>query len=372
MSEKVLVIGGAGFIGSHTVDVLIEEGFNVTILDNFSERVHRGKLPDYLNAKAQLVVGDVRNKEELALCLKDVSYVYNFASYQDYMTDFSSFFSTNAVGTALLYELIVNERVPIKKVIIASSQFVQGEGVYKNKTGKLFYPEPRSKTNLDNGIWDHYEKNGEILDWQWTNESYSKPTNSYSISKHSQELIGINLGRQYEIPTVMLRYSIVQGSRQSFYNTYSGACRIFCLHFEKDIPPVIYEDGMMCRDFVNIHDAVKANLLVLKRDEANWEIFNIGGGKSYTILDFVSEVAKCFGKTSIVPNLSGKYRLGDTRNACSDISKIRALNWEPKNSITESILDYVDYMKSSKIPNGLIEESIKSMTNSGVIRKAKV
>ena len=135
---------------------------------------------------------------------------------------------------------------------------------------------------------------------------------------------------------------------------------------------MIYEDGMMCRDFVNIHDAVKANLLVLKRDEANWEIFNIGGGKSYTILDFVSEVAKCFGKTSIVPNLSGKYRLGDTRNACSDISKIRALNWEPKNSITESILDYVDYMKSSKIPNGLIEESIKSMTNSGVIRKAKV
>jgi dTDP-L-rhamnose 4-epimerase len=372
MSEKVLVIGGAGFIGSHTVDVLIEEGFNVTILDNLSERVHRGKLPDYLNSKAQLVVGDVTNREDLALCLKDVSYVYNFAAYQDYMTDFSSFFSTNAVGTALLYELIVNERVPIKKVIIASSQFVQGEGVYKNKTGKLFYPEPRSKTNLDNGIWDHYEKNGEILDWQWTNESYSKPTNSYSISKHSQELIGINLGRQYEIPTVMLRYSIVQGSRQSFYNTYSGACRIFCLHFEKDIPPVIYEDGMMCRDFVNIHDAVKANLLVLKRDEANWEIFNIGGGKSYTILDFVSEVAKCFGKTSIVPNLSGKYRLGDTRNACSDISKIRALNWEPKNSITESILDYVDYMKSSKIPNGLIEESIKSMTNSGVIRKAKV
>ena len=372
MSEKVLVIGGAGFIGSHTVDVLIEEGFNVTILDNLSERVHRGELPDYLNSKAQLVVGDVTNREDLALCLKDVSYVYNFAAYQDYMTDFSSFFSTNAVGTALLYELIVNERVPIKKVIIASSQFVQGEGVYKNKTGKLFYPEPRSKTNLDNGIWDHYEKNGEILDWQWTNESYSKPTNSYSISKHSQELIGINLGRQYEIPTVMLRYSIVQGSRQSFYNTYSGACRIFCLHFEKDIPPVIYEDGMMCRDFVNIHDAVKANLLVLKRDEANWEIFNIGGGKSYTILDFVSEVAKCFGKTSIVPNLSGKYRLGDTRNACSDISKIRALNWEPKNSITESILDYVDYMKSSKIPNGLIEESIKSMTNSGVIRKAKV
>ena len=372
MSEKVLVIGGAGFIGSHTVDVLIEEGFNVTILDNLSERVHRGELPDYLNSKAQLVVGDVRNKEELALCLKDVSYVYNFAAYQDYMTDFSSFFSTNSVGTALLYEVIVNERIPIKKVIIASSQFVQGEGVYKNKAGKLFYPGPRPKTDLDNGLWDHYEKKGEKLDWEWTSENYSNPTNSYSISKHSQELISLNLGRQYEIPTVVLRYSIVQGSRQSFFNTYSGACRIFCLHYEKDISPLIYEDGMMCRDFVNINDAVKANLLVLKIDEANWKILNIGGGKSYSILEFSSEVAKCFGKTHIEPKLPGQYRLGDTRNACSDISKIRALGWEPKNSITESILDYIDYMKNRKIPDSLIEDSIKSMINSGVVRKAKV
>tara|TARA_B100000315_G_C14512709_1_gene557735 strand:- start:1025 stop:1411 length:387 start_codon:yes stop_codon:yes gene_type:complete len=128
----------------------------------------------------------------------------------------------------------------------------------------------------------------------------------------------------------------------------------------------------MCRDFVNINDAVKANLLVLKLDEANWEILNIGGGKAYTILEFASEVAKCFGKTHIEPNLPGKYRLGDTRNACSDISKLRALGWEPKNSVTESILDYIDYVKRNRIPDGLIEESIKSMTNSGVIRKAKV
>ena len=372
MSERVLVIGGAGFIGSHTVDALIEEGYNVTILDNLSERVHRGKLPVYLNSKAKMVVGDVRNKEDLASCLKNVSYVYNLAAYQDYMTDFSSFFSTNSVGTALLYEVIVNEKFPIKKVIIASSQFVQGEGVYRNKAGKLFYPGPRQKTDLDNGIWDHYDKNGEKLEWEWTTENYSKPTNSYSISKHSQELIGMNLGKQYEIPTVILRYSIVQGSRQSFFNTYSGACRIFCIHYEKDIPPVIYEDGKMCRDYINIQDVVDANLLVQEKNEANWKVFNVGGGESYTTLEFADAVAKCFGKTDIVPELSGKYRFGDTRNACSDITRLKALNWEPKRSIAESIFDYIDYLRRSKIPEGLLEEAVRLMGNSGVIRKAKL
>jgi len=369
MSRKVLVIGGAGFIGSHTVDALVEEGLDVVILDSLRDRIHRGKKPRYLNPKAKLIIGDIRDKDVLAFCLKDVDYIYDFAAYQDYMTDFSEFFSTNAVGTAHLYELILEKQIPVKKIIIASSQFVQGEGIYKDSNDQLYYPRLRLDENLKKGIWDFYNNDVARLKWQWTSEDYSQPTNSYSISKFTQEMIGMNLGRQYNIPTVVLRYSIVQGSRQSFYNTYSGACRIFCLHYENDIPPVIYEDGKMYRDFVNINDVVKANIIVLNKNKANGQIFNIGGGKAYTVLEFAEEVAKCYNKRDIQPNIPGEYRLGDTRHACSDISKIKTLGWEPEQSIRDSILDYIEYLESNEIPPALLTEATRNLRRSGVVKK---
>ena len=248
------MIGGAGFIGSHTVDALLDLGLDVVVLDSLNERIHRGKKPNYSNPKAEFIIGDIRDKSLLTRCLERVNYVYNFAAYQDYLTDFSEFFSINSVASSLIYEVIVEKKLKIEKVIIASSQFVQGEGRYSDSNGNFFYPRSRLDKDLKKGIWDFYNDDNEKLDWSWTSEEYSQPTNSYSMSKFSQEMIGINLGRQYDIPTVVLRYSIVQGSRQSFFNTYSGACRIFCLHYENNISPVIFEDGKMCRDFVNIND----------------------------------------------------------------------------------------------------------------------
>jgi|TARA_B100002003_G_scaffold225295_1_gene231219 dTDP-L-rhamnose 4-epimerase len=369
MSEKVLVIGGAGFIGSHTVDALLKEGMDVVILDNLRDRIHRGEIPYYLNPKAQLIIGDIRDPAVLSSSLQDVSYIYDFAAYQDYMTDFSAFFSTNAVGTALLYELILEKEISVKKIIIASSQFVQGEGIYTDSNGNLFYPKSRLDKDLKKGFWDFFNDKDEKLDWQWTTEDYSQPTNAYSMSKFTQEMIGMNLSRQYDIPTVILRYSIVQGSRQSLYNTYSGACRIFCLHYYNDIPPVIYEDGMMCRDFVNINDVVNANIIVLNNDKANGQIFNIGGGKAYTVIEFAEEVAKCFNKTDIRPIIPGEYRLGDTRHACSDISKMKKFGWEPNQSVRDSILDYIEYLHRNEIPSGILSETIRKMRSSGVIKK---
>ena len=369
MSERVLVIGGAGFIGSHTVDALLDLGLDVVVLDSLNERIHRGKKPDYSNPKAEFIIGDIRDKSLLTRCLESVNYVYNFAAYQDYLTDFSEFFSINSVGSSLIYEVIVEKKLQIKKVIIASSQFVQGEGIYSDSNGNYFYPRSRLDKDLKNGIWDFYNDDNEKLDWSWTSEEYSQPTNSYSMSKFSQEMIGINLGRQYDIPTVVLRYSIVQGSRQSFFNTYSGACRIFCLHYENNIPPIIFEDGKMCRDFVNINDVVSANIIALNKDEVNGEIFNIGGGKAYTVLEFAEEVAKCYEKTDIQPNIPGEYRLGDTRHACSDISKMKKFGWEPNQSVRDSILDYIEYLHRNEIPSGILSETIRKMRSSGVIKK---
>ena len=216
---------------------------------------------------------------------------------------------------------------------------------------------------LDNSaIVSITDKDGTII---YCNDMFCK------ISKYSQELIAMNLGERYGIPSVALRYSIVQGSRQSFYNAYSGACRIFSLSYYFDKAPTVYEDGLMNRDFVNIHDVVDANLLVLEKEKANGNVYCVGGGKAYTILEFAKTVAKVFGKEHIKPNIPGEYRFGDTRNACSDISKIKKLGWKTKCTIEDSIQEYKEYLEEQTDIEDILEYAEKNMKSLKVIRKVK-
>ncbi len=367
----VLVTGGAGFIGSHTVDRLLSLGYDVRILDNLQKPVHLKGKPSYLPAEAEFIEGDVRDKNTFRKALKNVEYVFHLAAYQDYLPDFSTFFHVNSVGNALLYEIAVEEKLPLKKIIVASSQFVNGEGIYKSKSGKFFYPKGRTNEQLKKADWNFRDENGEVLEWQWTPETYASPPNQYAISKYSQELMSLNLGERYNIPSVAMRYSIVQGSRQSFYNMYSGACRIFSLSYYFDKPPVVYEDGMMMRDFVNVHDVVDANILAMKDDRANYNAFNVGGGKEYSVLEFTNIVAKEFGKENIKPLVPGEYRFGDTRNACSDISKLKSLGWSPKRTAEDSVKEYVAYLKQQNDIDDIIDYANKTMKNLNVVRKSK-
>ena len=366
---KALVIGGAGFIGSHTVDALINNGIEVRILDNLQKPVHQNGVPGYLNPRAELVIGDICNRKILESCLLDVDYVYNFAAYQDYLPYFSQFFQTNCVGNALIYEIALDKKLNLKKIIVASSQFVNGEGVYKNQSGKLYYPLMRDEKNLKEGIWDHLDEDGNKLSWCPTDENYSNPPNQYALSKHSQEKMSINFGLRYQIPTTTLRYSIVQGERQSFYNTYSGALRIFSMFYNFKKAPTIYEDGLMIRDFVNIHDVVRANILVLENEDSNFETYNVGGGQEISIKNFCRTVAKVFDCEDLPLEIPGKYRFGDTRNAFSDISKIKNIGWKPRNSTEFSVESYYNYMKSSDISEDILKESIKTMKKLNVVRE---
>lgn len=366
----VLVTGGAGFIGSHTVDRLLELGYNVRILDNLQKPVHMKGKPDYIHKDAEFILGDVRDKATVREALQNVDFVFHFAAYQDYLPDFSTFFHVNSVGTALIYEVAVEEHLNIKKIIVASSQFVNGEGIYKSKNGKFHYPRRRSNGQLEKGIWDFFDEEGEILQWQWTPETYASPPNQYAISKYSQELMSLNFGERYRIPSTVLRYSIVQGSRQSFYNLYSGACRIFSLSYYFDKPPIIYEDGLMMRDFVNVHDIVDANILVLQDDKADYNVYCVGGGISYSIIEFAGIVAHAFNKENIKPRITGEYRFGDTRNACSDISKIKELGWLPTRTASDSVKEYVDYLKGQTDINDILEFTEKNMKKMNVVRKS--
>jgi len=367
----VLVTGGAGFIGSHTVDRLIKLGYEIRILDNLQKPVHLKGKPDYIPKESEFILGDVRDRETIENALKGVDYVFHFAAYQDYLPDFSTFFHVNSVGTALIYEIAAAKNLPIKKIVVASSQFVNGEGIYKSKTGKLYYPKRRTNRQLEKGEWDFTDENGGKLEYIWSPETYACPPNQYAISKYSQELMALNFGERYNIPSVALRYSIVQGSRQSFYNMYSGACRIFSLSYFFDKAPTIYEDGMMLRDFVNVHDVVDANILVMQDEGANYQSFNVGGGRAYTVKEFAEIVAKEFGKEDIEPKITGEYRFGDTRNACSDISKLKSLGWSPKRTANDSVKEYIEYLKAQTDIQDILDYAEKTMKNLNVVRKSE-
>jgi len=367
---KVLVTGGAGFIGSHTVDALLREGYEVKILDNLSKPVHLKGRPKYIPRGIEFIDGDVRCKDDFEKAMKGVEAIYHFAAYQDYLTDFGKFFDVNSRGTALLYEVIVGKRLPIKKVVIASSQAVMGEGLYKCSKDGLVYPSIRDNEQLSRGQWEiKCPLCGGNIDYQASNESAVNPQNQYAVSKYTQELISINLGRRYNIPTVCMRYSIVQGPRQSFYNAYSGAARIFCLSLYFDKAPTIYEDGKQIRDYVNIEDVVRANLLVLIDNRADFEVFNVGGGKVITAIELYNIVSQVF-KKKIPPRITGEYRFGDTRHIFSDISKLQRLRWQPKYDARKSIADYKQWLESSSNLKDVLEYTKKQLKKQNVIRSS--
>jgi len=274
----------------------------------------------------------------------------------------------NSVGTALIYELIVEYSLPIKKIIVASSQAVMGEGQYKCEEHGYFKPNLRKEDDLKKGIWDiKCPQCDEVAAFQLSDESVINPNNQYALSKYSQEQIAINLGRQHKIPSVALRYSIVQGPRQSFSNAYSGAMRIFSLSLFHDHTPIIYEDGEQIRDFINIHDVVDANLLMLESSSTDYNVYNVGGGVPYTVNKFYERLASAYN-SDVVPSRNGNYRFGDTRNIVSDISKIKKLGWSPRRDLDESILSYKEYLEKESPKDNVLNKALETMKSLSVVR----
>jgi dTDP-L-rhamnose 4-epimerase len=367
---RILVTGGAGFIGSHTCDRLLALGHDVVVLDALTLPVHREGKPAYLSSGVDFYTGDTRNRDLLANLLRRVDAVYHFAAYQDYLPDFSRFSDVNVVSTALLYEIIVAERLDIERVVVASSQSAMGEGLYRCPADGDQVPGMRPETALATGQWDiPCPVCGGPLEMQATPERISNPQNAYGMSKLGEEMVAVNLGRRYGIPTAALRYSIVQGPRQSVYNAYSGACRIFCLSYLQHIAPTLYEDGEAIRDFVNIDDVVDANVLVLQDDRAVGRVFNVGGGQAVTTREFSDIVMRHYGSDQ--PGVvTGEYRFGDTRHILSDISALAALGWKPQRTSAESVAAYAAWLKGMDGLDGVLAEANARMRSLGVVRKA--
>jgi dTDP-L-rhamnose 4-epimerase len=367
---RVLVTGGAGFIGSHTCDRLLARGHDVVVLDALTVPVHRNGRPAYLSPEANFYQGDTRNRDLVTNLLRRVDAVYHFAAYQDYLPDFSRFSDVNVVSTALLYEIIVAERLDLARVVVASSQSAMGEGLYRCPADGEQTPGMRPENALAAGQWDiPCPVCGGPLELQVTPERISNPQNAYGMSKLGEEMVAVNLGRRYGIPTVALRYSIVQGPRQSVYNAYSGACRIFCLSYLLGTAPTLYEDGGAIRDYVNIDDVVDANVLVLEDDRAPGRVFNVGGGKGVTTREFADIVKRHYGSDQ--PGVvTGEYRFGDTRHIVSDIRALRGLGWEPRHTPADSVAAYAAWLKGMDGLDEVLAEANARMRALGVVRRS--
>ena len=398
---KVLVTGGAGFIGSWTVDLLLERGYEARILDSLQPRVHpRGK-PPWVPKEAEFIKGDVANPDDLSRALEGVDYVFHLAAYQDYMPDFSLFIHTNTESAALLFELIVSDRkrYPVQKIVFASSQAVCGEGQYlcptcaggitpptiQEQLSAISYqpsaisyqpsairiPNPRSLEQLRQGDWEiHCPVCGEYMQPLLIDEATVSPGTAYGISKYAIELLADRLGRRYGIPTVSMRYTYVQGPRNSFYNAYSGIARRFALRLLHGLPPVCYEDGQQLRDYVNVKDVARANVLVMEDDRADYQVFNVGGGRAVTVLEFARIILNEFG-SDLEPLVPGEFRLGDTRHTVSDICKLRAFGWDPTIPIEQNVHEYVEWIREQRGTREYLEEAERVMREQNVIQRMR-
>src|SRR5579864_9522125 len=367
---KVLVTGGAGFIGSHIVDRCLREGLRVRVLDNLDPKIHPNGRPSYLAREIDFIEGDVTDRATLVHALRDVDFVSHQAAYQDYMPDFSRFIHVNTTGTALIYELIVQHGLPIKKIIVASSQAVYGEGQFQCPQHGLFLPQPRSQRQLTAGEWEvkcsQCAKDSTPL---LLTEDHTNPFNQYAVSKLAEEKIALGLGWLHGIPTVALRYSITQGPRQSLFNQYSGVCRIFVGRALRGERLIIYEDGLQTRDFVHIDDVVEANMCALEKDEANFLAFNVGSERPTTVHEYANLVCS---KLSLDADLSasGEYRRGDNRHSVSSIGKLKKLGWVPKRNLSRILDDFLAWVESVGGIPPEIPDAYSDMRKMGVVLRA--
>jgi dTDP-L-rhamnose 4-epimerase len=302
--------------------------------------------------------------------LDGVDCVFHLAAYQDYLPDFSTFVHTNAESTALIFELIVERRLPVRKIVFASSQSVAGEGRYGCPTHGEVLPGPRPLAQLEAGDWDVKcptcrQPMAPLL----IPESTAVPHTTYAISKYAIELLADRLGRRYGIPTACMRYTYVQGARNSFYNAYSGICRIFAQRILHGLAPLCYEDGQQQRDYVNVADVARANVLAMEHDGANFRVLNVGGGRAVTVVEFARLMLEAFG-SELSPLVPGDFRLGDTRHTVSDISAIRELGWEPTIPVEQNIREYIDWIRP-QLDADRVTEADRVMRDLGVVRTAR-
>jgi dTDP-L-rhamnose 4-epimerase len=366
--DKILVTGGAGFIGSHIVDKLVEIGYDVTIIDNLSSTKTK---PDYLNPKANLIVGDIADYNLLMKIIPNVEVIFHLAAsvgiaQSNYEMD--SFTDNNCTGTAILLKAIVNSgKKP--KLIVSTSNTTYGEGLYYcNKCQVNFHPKIRTNEEIEKygfePICDRCKSPSKSVP---TDENTSLDCNSiYALNKKYQEESCLITGKLYGFPVVALKYFNVFGPRQSLNNPYTGVNAIFISRIKNNNPLIIYEDGLQTRDFISVHDVVEANILAMNNENASGKVFNIGSGKAITINELALKLYEIMGKEPKI-GVNRLYRKGDIRHCIADNRKAKEfLNWEPKISFEEGLREIVKWSENEKAEDNF-EKANRELKEKGLI-----
>jgi dTDP-L-rhamnose 4-epimerase len=377
--KNILITGGAGFIGSNIALILLNKGINVTVLDNLSPQIH-GENPDVSSplyksivGKVNFIKGTVTSKEDWTNAIKDQDAIIHLAAETgtgQSMYEIKKYIDVNIGGTGLMLDILANSDHQIKKIIVASSRAIYGEGRYECVDHRIVYPTERRDEEMANGDFSCRcpvcNKTVSLL--STTEDSKIHPTSVYGITKQNQEQMVLTVCKSLGIAAVGYRYQNVYGPGQSLSNPYTGILSIFSTRIKNGNSINIFEDGKETRDFVYIDDVVEATLLGLEKDEANNQVYNVGTGVATDVITVANTLSKFYG-IEIPIQISGNYRLGDIRHNFADISKIKIeLGFEPKWSFDKGIHAFTDWVNEQEIPEDKYELSIEEMKNKGLYK----
>jgi len=368
--KRALVTGGAGLIGSHIVDLLLREGWTVRILDNLEPQTHKNGKPDWVNPAAEFRQGCVQDYETMRAALTDIDVVFHEAAYGGYMPEMAKYVLVNSFGTAQMLEIIRDHHLPIRKVLVASSQAVYSEGAANCPEHGHVVPLLRPAEQLRAGDFSvHCPVCGRPTSSIPTPEATPGGGETvYALTKVDQERLVLLWGKQTGIPTVALRYSCTYGPRQSLFNPYTGVIAIFCTRLLNGQPPIMYEDGAQTRDLCFVEDIAHANLLAATTDKLDGSPANVGSGRATSVRDLAEIIANQLG-VKLAPIARGEFRPGEIRSLISDISRIRTIGYAPRTSIEEGIARYVAWIKTQGTVEDYFSKAEAGLRAKGIVQK---
>ncbi len=353
MAKRVLITGGAGFVGSHLADALLQRGHEVRVIDCLSPQVHATGIPPYLSPQVEFVQGDMRDSDALRRAVRNVDVIFHLAAavgVGQSMYEIAHYMGANTQGTANLLQALLETKNRLEKLVVASSMSIYGEGKYLCSECGEQAPPPRAQRQLQEHLWEaNCPTCGKVLTPIATDES--KPlqcTSVYALSKKDQEEITLLYGRTYNLPVVALRYFNIYGPRQALSNPYTGVCAIFASRLLNDRAPLIFEDGLQMRDFVSVHDVVRANLLAMERREADGQAVNVGSGVPISIREVAASLGRALNK-NISAEITGKSRAGDIRHCFAEITAAkRMLGYEPQVTFDQGMAELALWLQSQQ------------------------
>ncbi len=357
--KHILITGGAGFIGSHLADELLEKGYQVRALDSLSSQVHGPdrKRPSYLSPDVELLVDDVRNPGAVQKALRGVDAVFHFVAIVGVgqsMYDIARYTSVNNYGTAILLEALIEK--PVERLVVASSMSIYGEGLYQASDGSHYSKVERSLDQLKASDWEPRDASGQPLTPVPTPEWKTPSLESlYALSKYDQERMSLMIGRAYGIPSVAMRFFNAFGPNQALSNPYTGVLAIFASRLLNGKAPLIFEDGQQLRDFVSVRDVARACRLALEVPGAEGRVFNVGSGQQFTVSEVARKIAGVLGKR-IEPEITGNYRVGDIRHCFPDIGLAHeVLGYRPEVSLEDGLVDLAAWLDGQTAQDNFAE-----------------